>query len=282
MLLGLSAALAAAAVFGGASILQAVGSRRVGGTGGSNGTGSGLRLAVATALLRQPAFVAALLLNVLGFLLHLVAVRTVPLFLAQTGIAASLTVTALLAVRVFHDRLDPPEWAAIAAVCVGLVLLTAASGETGEERTTTTLTIAAYGVVGLMLLLGLAAARAQGPVAATALSTLAGLGFATTALVSRLLPTLDWSVLAEPVAYALPMAGAMSFLLYSLALQRSSVTLATTPMIVLQTGLPAVAGLAVLGDEVRPGWGIAMVVGGLLTLGAATVLVRFESVPEPA
>lgn len=278
MLLGLSSALAAAVVFGGASILQATGSRRVAGAESQpTDRGSGLGLGVAVALLRQPTFVGALLLNVLGFLLHLVAVRTVPLFLAQTGIAASLAVTALLAVRIFHDRLSAIEWAAVGAVCAGLVLLTAASGEAGDQRATTGLTLGSYVVVVAMVALGLVAGRAQGPVAAAVLSTLAGLGFATTAVVARLLPTLGWSVLAEPVAYALPMAGALAFLLYSLALQRSSVTLATTPMIVLQTGLPAVAGLAVLGDAVRPGWTAALVAGGALTLVAAAVLVRFES-----
>lgn len=278
MLLGLSSALAAAVVFGGASILQATGSRRVAGADSHpTDRGSGLGLGVAVALLRQPTFVGALLLNVLGFLLHLVAVRTVPLFLAQTGIAASLAVTALLAVRIFHDRLSAIEWTAVGAVCAGLVLLTAASGEAGDQRATTGLTLGSYAVVVAMVALGLVAGRAQGPVAAAVLSTLAGLGFATTAVVARLLPTLGWSVLTAPVAYALPMAGALAFLLYSLALQRSSVTLATTPMIVLQTGLPAVAGLAVLGDAVRPGWTAALVAGGVLTLVAAAVLVRFES-----
>jgi hypothetical protein len=131
MLLGLAAALAAAVVFGGASILQAIGSRRV-------SSSSGFDLGTVGRLLRQPPFVAALLLNLLGFVLHLVAVRTLPLFLAQAGIAASLAVTALLAVRIFHDQLGAMEWSAVAAVCLGLALLTAAAGETGEERATAT------------------------------------------------------------------------------------------------------------------------------------------------
>ena len=274
MLLGLAAALAAAGVFGGSAILQAIGSRRV-------ADDSGLSPRTAALLLRQPAFLAALVLNLLGFLLHLVAVRLLPLFLAQAGIAASLAVTALLAVRIFGDRLSSTEWGAIAAVCVGLVLLTAAAGETGEERATGRMSIALFAVAGVMVLAGLVTTRARGSLAAATLSLLAGLGFSNTALASRLLPELTvTSVLSAPVAYALPLSGALAFLLYSLALQRSSVTVATAPMIVLQTAAPAVIGVLLLGDEVRSGWAIGAVGGFALTALGASLLVRFEGARE--
>ncbi len=276
MLLGLVAALAAAVVFGGSSILQAVGSRRV-----ASSDNLGPRLALA--LLRQPPFVAALLLNLVGFLLHLVAVRALPLFLAQAGIAASLAITALLAVRVFHDRLSPVEWVAIAGVSAGLALLTASAGVTGEDRATPRLAAAAFAVVAVMVLGGLLAGRADGAVAAATLSVLAGLGFSNTAVAARLLPGLSIpELLTEPIAYALPLSGALAFLLYSQALQRSSVTVATAPMIVLQTAAPAVVGVVMLGDVVRAGWELGAVAGLLLTAAGASALVRFEGVRENA
>lgn len=276
VLLGLAAALAAAGVFGGSAILQAIGSRRV-------ANDSGLSVRTAALLLRQPAFLAALLLNLLGFLLHLVAVRLLPLFLAQAGIAASLAVTALLAMRFFHDRLSRVDWAAIAAVCVGLALLTAAAGQTGQERATAPMTVTLFAVAAVMVVGGLAATRARGPVAAGGLSLLAGLGFANTALSARLLPELTASsVLGSPVAYALPLSGALAFLLYSLALQRSSVTVATAPMIVVQTAGPAIVGVLLLGDAVRSGWALGALVGFVLTAVGAVALVRFEGVRESA
>ena len=274
MLLGLAAALAAAGVFGGSAILQAIGSRRV-------ADDSGLSPRTAALLLRQPAFLAALVLNLLGFLLHLVAVRLLPLFLAQAGIAASLAVTALLAMRIFHDQLSRIDWAAIAAVCVGLALLTAAAGQTGQERATTAMTVTLYAVAAGMVVGGLVATRLRGPVAAGGLSLLAGLGFANTALSARLLPELTVSsVLGSPVAYALPLSGALAFLLYSLALQRSSVTVATAPMIVVQTAGPAIVGVLLLGDAVRSGWAASALVGFVLTAAGAVALVRFEGVRE--
>lgn len=280
MPLGLTAALAAAVVFGGSSILQAIGSRRV---SDDPGVDSGLSARTAGRLLSQPAFLAALLLNVLGFLLHLIAVRALPLFLAQAGIAASLAVTALLAVRVFGDRLSRTEWGAIAAVCLGLALLTAAAGETGQQRATGASSTALFAVAGVLVLGGLAATRVRGSAAAAALSLLAGTGFASTAVAARLLPELTVStLLASPVAYALPLSGALAFLLYSLALQRSSVTVATAPMIVVQTAGPAVVGVLLLGDEVRSGWAVGGAAGFVLTAVGATALVRFEGARENA
>lgn len=276
MLLGLAAALAAAVVFGGSSILQAVGSRRV-------SSSSGFHVRTVGRLLRQPAFVVAVLLNLLGFVLHLIAVRALPLFLAQAGIAASLAVTALLAVRFFHDRLSSAEWGAVAAVCLGLALLTAAAGETGEDRATGPMSVALFAVAAVMVAGGLAASRARGLASAAVVSLLAGLGFANTALAARLLPELSVSsVLGSPVAYALPLSGVLAFLLYSLALQRSSVTVATAPMIVLQTALPAVVGMLLLGDMVRSGWAVGALVGFVLTAAGSVALVRFEGVRESA
>jgi drug/metabolite transporter (DMT)-like permease len=274
VLVGLLAALAAAVVFGVSAILQAIGSRQV-------PSSSGFRVQTAGLLLRQPAFVAALLLNLLGFVLHLVAVRALPLFLAQAGVAISLAVTALLAVRLFHDQLSSMEWAAVAAVCGGLALLTAAAGEAGEDRASGATSVWLLGVTAVLVAGGLVAARGAGPVSAAALSVLAGLGFANTALAARLLPELSVSSLVvTPVTYALPLSGALAFLLYSLALQRSSVTVATAPMIVLQTALPAFVGVLLLGDVVRSGWAAPALVGTFLTAAGGVILVRFEEVRE--
>ena len=65
--------------------------------------------------LRRPMLLGAIVLMLFGYGFHLLAVREVPLFLAQTGIAMSLVVTALLAVRYFGDHLSRREWGAVAA-----------------------------------------------------------------------------------------------------------------------------------------------------------------------
>lgn len=273
MLLGLLAALAGAVVFGVAAIAQAAASRAV-------PTG-GLSLALVLGLVRQPVFILAVALNLVGFVLHLVALRLLPLFLAQAGISASLAVTALLAVWYFGDRLGTLERVAVGAVCVGLAVLSAAAGEAGTAVSDGSMTAVLFVGAALLAVLGLLAGRRVGTPAAFALGLLAGLGFAGSSIASRLIPDLSVSgVLSTPASYALPACGVLAFFLYSLGLQRGGVTAVTTPMIVMQTLTPAAVGVLVLGDAVRQSWLPAAVLGLLLTGAGAVVLGRFDDVRE--
>ncbi len=274
--LGLGSALAAAVLFGIASILQAVGSRKV----PTQSEFDPRRFAgFVVALLRQPAFLGALALQLAGFGLHFVALRLLPLYLAQAGIAVSLVVTALLATRLMSDQLSIVEWSAVIAVVVGLGLLAVSAGDAGPNVEHHGLTIGV--IVGLLVIavLGALASRSQHGISTALLGMLSGLGYAGVAISARLLQ--DGSIgelLRSPTAYTLPLSGALAFILYSLALQRGSVTLATTPMIALQTITPAVVGVVVLSDAVRAGWWPLALVGFLLSAAGSVVLVRFESV----
>lgn len=276
MVLGLGAALGAAVLFGVGAIAQAVGSRKV-------PTESELdprRLGgFVVKLLKQPAFLGALALNLAGFGLHFVALRHLPLYLAQAGIAVSLVVTALLATRLMSDQLSGLEWSAVAGVVVGLGLLAVSAGDAGAAARHHGLTIGI--VVGLVTIavLGALASRSQHGVSTALLGVLAGLGYAGVAISARLLEDGSLSkLLHSPTLYTLPISGALAFILYSLALQRGSVTLATTPMIALQTITPAVVGVLVLADAVRAGWWPAAIAGFLLSAAGSVILVRFESV----
>ncbi|HWD81758.1 MAG TPA: hypothetical protein VG497_22840 [Kribbella sp.] len=276
MVLGLSAALGAAVLFGIGAIAQAVGSRKV-------PTESELdprRLGgFVVKLLKQPAFLGALALNLAGFGLHFVALRHLPLYLAQAGIAVSLVVTALLATRLMSDQLSALEWSAVAGVVVGLGLLAVSAGDAGAAARHHGLTIGI--IVGLVTIavLGAIASRSQHGVSTALLGLLAGLGYAGVAISARLLEDGSLGELFHsPTLYTLPISGALAFILYSLALQRGSVTLATTPMIALQTITPAAVGVFVLADAVRAGWWPAAIAGFLLSAVGSVILVRFESV----
>ena len=280
MALGLGAALAAAVLFGVAAILQAIGSRKV-------PTGSDLDprnlVQFAAQLLRQPEFLGALLLNLIGFGLHFVALRHLPLYLAQAGIAGSLAVTALLATRVMGDRLSGVEWSAVVGMCLGLGLLAASSGEAGVDTADAGLTVGLYVALVVIAVVGLVASRSQHAIATAVLGLLAGFGFAGVAVSARLLPEGGLGdVLRAPTAYSLVLSGALAFLLYSLALQRGTVTVATASMIAMQTVAPAVVGVLLLGDEIRAGWGLGAITGFAVTAVGALILVRFERVRDEA
>ena len=276
MVLGLGAALGAAVLFGVGAIMQAVGSRKVPTESELNPRRFG---GFVVALLRQPAFLGALALNLAGFGLHFVALRLLPLYLAQAGIAVSLVVTALLATRLMSDQLSALEWSAVAGVVVGLGLLAVSAGDAGAAAQHHGLTIGI--IVGLITIavLGATASRSQHGVSTALLGMLAGLGYAGVAISARLLQDGSLSELFHsPTLYTLPISGALAFILYSLALQRGSVTLATTPMIALQTITPAAVGVFVLNDAVRAGWWPAAIIGFALSAAGSVVLVRFESV----
>jgi drug/metabolite transporter (DMT)-like permease len=285
VILGLVAALGAAVMYGAAAILQAMGTRSVDAV-------HGLDIRLLFRLLRSPSFDLALLLTLGGFGLHLVALRELPLFLAQSGIAASLAVTALLAVIVFHDHLTPVEWLAVAAVCFGLLLLSLSAGTAGGDQGSTGLTVAMVACIALMIVVGGVSARLPGALATGLLGLMAGVGYAVAGVAARILPGFSaGELLTSGATYLLGVAGVTAFLLYSVSLQRGSVTVATAPMIAAQTVGPSLVGLGLLSDTLRPGWWPVTVVGFLLAGGAAIVLVRSEgtrgysvrsTAPQPA
>jgi drug/metabolite transporter (DMT)-like permease len=276
VLLGFCAALAAAVLFGSASIVQATAVRRI-------PRSAGLSTRLVVELLGQPLFIIAMAMNLVGFSLHLVALRSIPLFLAQAGIAASLAVTALLAVRVHDDRLERADWAAVTGTCFGLALLAASSGSVGDETASGPFIVGLYAALAVLATGGFLASRMQGAVSTELLGLLAGFGFAGVSVSARVLPGLaPGTVVAAPSAYALAVSGALAFLLYSVALQRGSVTGATAPMIVSQTVTPAAVGVLLLHDGIRPGWIPIAAIGFVVTGLGALQLARFEQTVERA
>src|SRR3954470_4028073 len=197
MLIGLAAALGAAFMFGLGSIRLAIGARRV-------PFAEGLSLQLIPQMLRERAILEALALNLIGFGFHLVALWHIPLFVAQTGIASSLAITALLSVRVFGNKLSLVDWLAIVAVCLGLGLLAGAAGAAGTgkepEGGDTGLVLA----VVLLVILAFLATRVPGDLGAALIGLVAGLGFALVSIAARLVPEITaYSVVTSPATYGL-------------------------------------------------------------------------------
>jgi drug/metabolite transporter (DMT)-like permease len=275
MLLGLLAVIGSASVFGVAAICQAIAAR-------SLPVSSALDPRLIAGLLRRPVFWLAIGLNLLGFVLHVVALRLLPLFVAQAGVSASLAVTAVLAVRLLGDSLRRLEQLSVLGVCVGLAMLSVAAGETGATRSDSALTAALFAAVAVVAVLGVWASRGSGSWSVLGLGCVAGTGFAAVSVATRLVTDLSpGALVGDPAAYVLVVSGALAFLFYSLGLQRGKVTGVTAPLVLVQTALPALVGIALLGDVVRMGWVPFMVAGLLLTGGCAIALGRFEAPREP-
>jgi drug/metabolite transporter (DMT)-like permease len=271
MALGLLAALAAALCYGVGTILQARGVQHV---DASKGLDPGLMLRLAGSF----PYVVGLLIDLIGFVLALLAVRALPLFVVQATLASSLAVTAILAQLLLRARLARAEWGGIVAVCAGLLCLALSAG---HERPLDPGMIDRYGLIVcaavLIVIAALVALMRRGS-GATLLGAVAGLGFGLVGLSTRMLrhPTSLRGLVSDPASYALVLAGALGILAFATALQRGSVTRATAALWLCETVAPAVAGIVLLHDRPRPGLWLLAGIGFALTVAGALVLALFE------
>ncbi|WP_405586547.1 hypothetical protein [Streptomyces sp. NBC_01190] len=281
MVTGLLEALGAAACFGVASVLQTFGARAAHPSTGSR-KNSGVDAKLLAGAVRQGTYTAGLALDGAGFLLELLALRTLPIYAVGAALAASLAVTAVTAARLLHARLGPVEWSAVATVCGGLALLGLASGTEGGSHGTAPLRWALLAAAAAVPALGAAAGRLPGRARAAALGLGAGFGFGVVEVAVRLIDALRPAALfTNPALYALLLGGAAAFLLLTSALHRGSVTVATAGMVIGETIGPALVGVLALDDRTRNGWAPAAVAGFALAVLGALALARFGEPADP-
>ncbi|MFJ8820217.1 hypothetical protein ACIREE_00380 [Streptomyces sp. NPDC102467] len=276
-------ALGSAICFGTASVLQAMAARAA-----EPGTGSGVDTALLMRALRQWRYLVGLGFDGLGFVLQVVALRSLPIYAVGAALAASLAVTAVVAARLLHVRLSGAEWGAVGAVCAGLAMLGLASGAEGERAGSDALRFAMLGVAVGVLLIGAGAGRLPGRGRALALGLGSGFGFGVVEVSVRLIDDMSpGALLSNPATYALLVGGGAAFLLLTSALQRGSVTVATAGMVVGETVGPALVGVVWLGDRTRSGLAWLAVLGFAVAVVGALALARFGEAPtmgdaEPA
>ncbi|MGW6640914.1 hypothetical protein [Streptomyces iakyrus] len=270
-------ALGAAVCFGTATVLQAIAARS------AAATGPGGDVALLWRALRQWRYLAGLALDGLGFVLQILALRSVPIYAVGAALAASLAVTAVVAARLLKVRLSRVEWAAVAVVCAGLALLGLASGAEGDEEGPGWLPWAMLGAAAGVLLLGAAAGRLPERGRALTLGLGAGLGFGVVEVSVRLIDGFSpGELFPNPATYALLLGGGAAFLLLTSALQRGSVTTATAGLVLGETVAPALIGVVWLGDRTRPGLGWLAILGFAVAVAGALALSRFGEAPVEA
>ncbi len=272
MVLGLVCALIAALGYGAASVLQSVAARNA-------ESGSGLDPRLLVRLARSVPYLSGLALDLTAFVASLVALRTMPLFLVQSAVAASVGVTAVIASAI-GVRLGRREIASLVVLGAGLLLL--ASSAQPEAGTPLALGVR-WGLFLSVLALGSAGAlvgRSKAPWSAHALAMLAGLAFTVVAVSARslTLPSPLWRVLGDPGLWAILALGGLGMLLFTTALQRGSVTSVTALTFAVETIVPAGIGLAFLGDATRPGFALVAAVGFVLTIAGTLALASDPTV----
>lgn len=274
---GLLGALLAALAYGAATVLQAVGVRRI--------------AALPSATPFRPRvragwpYAVGLALDGLGFLASVAALRTLPLFLVESAVASSVAVTALLSVVVLHVRLGATEVAALLAVAAGLTGLALAAAEGPASRIPPSaawwLLAAAFLVAGLLATGWRSQDHRRG---AVLLSLAAGLGFGGVGVAARLLevPSPWWHLVTSGLAWGLLVHAALATVAYALALSRGRVTTVAALTFATETVVPAVVGLVALGDGVVPGREPLAVAAFVVTLAGCIALAGRSEPAEPA
>lgn len=263
-LLGLLAALASAGANSGAALLGAMATRR------------STRPAT---IVFQPMYLAALALDIFGWVLTVVALRFMPIVAVQAIVAGQVGITVVASHWVFDTPLRRIDLVAAGANVVGLALLvTSASVQDEPVSASTAGTIAL--VAAFVVLTGVAIPIVRRSRRAVLVSFLAGLAYSATAVAVRMIDlqgspgALVREVVTDPLVWTLLAFALLGLGLYTVALGRGAVGPVVAVLAVTETLVPGLIGLLVLGDGVRAGWWPAFVLGLLLALGGVVVLAR--------
>lgn len=235
-------------------------------------------------------YLVGLALDGVGFVLSLVALRSLPLYVVQAVVASFLAVTAVIGAVFLGTRLRKVEWVALGVVVLGLALVSLSAAPQSARAPGTFLEWLVLATAVTLALAAVPLGRLSGVRGAWVLGGVAGLAFGVVAIGVRALSSATThgdlvppvhALATSPTSYALLVAAPLALITYATALQRGSVVQATAPLVVGETVLPAIVGLSLLGDHPRPGLGIAAAAGFTLAVAAALLLSRFGEVSIP-
>jgi len=277
VVVSLIAAVVSALCYGIASVMQAVAVRQASNRSLAQASEGGVDPSLVPRMLGQWRFVVSMLIDLLGFVAQLVALRRLPLFAVQAIVAANLAVIAVLATAVIGVTLSLREWFAVTGVVAGVGLLGSSAGAEGASHPGVAFKIALIVATGVVSLCGLVAARVpRDPARTLLLGTVAGIGFGAVGVAARVLNGFAPLTLArDPAAYAVVAAGIVSFVFYATALEGGSVTVATSAVVLAETLPPAAVGVVFLGDTTRPGLTPVAAIGFVLAVASTVMLARF-------
>jgi drug/metabolite transporter (DMT)-like permease len=216
----------------------------------------GFSPATALAFARNRAWLLANATIGAGWILQFLALRLAPIGVVMPAVAAGVVFQAWLAVRWFGERLGVSESCGIAACAVGIVLIGMSidpnleAASSSLDSVTTTIVVV---VLAAASALALAAARVDARLSESGLAISAGLLYAGTGLLTKVLgiyaardgARLD---LALTVLVMLALGGAAIFVLQA-AQQRGRALVVVPVMGVLADFLPALLGPVVFGES---------------------------------
>lgn len=292
--IGVIAAAMAAVAYGVSTVLRALGARRVAvemrEKSDHRGSGSDAIDPAATSVtstmstIADPAFILGTLMVIVGFGGGALAARFLPLFLAQSIVAANLVVTALLGTLLLNITLHTRDWVAIWLVVLSLFLLGVSSSQHAQDSVERPFHWGLLGATILVCAIALIGVYTLGKYAAIVGGAAAGLLFGIIAIAVRVLDGMSpfnlVTILSDPAAWSIAVAGAVGFYVQTVALQVGAVNGVTALLVVCETAGPSLIGVLFLDDAARPGLAWLAFVGFIGAVVGA-VLVAWYSTGDP-
>ncbi|MEI8051006.1 MAG: hypothetical protein WCI12_06195 [Actinomycetes bacterium] len=268
MVIAYLAAFSCALFFGLGSVLQSVGAKRVAVSGTLNPR------TLAKVAVQIP-YLMGLGIDTAGWLLSLVALATLPVFVVQALVAASVGFVVVFSALIEHLRPNRRQVGVLIILGLGLIGLAISGAPESAKRLSSGFTIAMFVAAIVIAVAGVATPRIMKAAhSASVLAGLAGLAFGGTALCARSLSatSIGWHSFLEPLTWALAAFGIMGLVFFAAALQRGSATVAMAWLCTAETVAPAIIGIAVLGDRARPGLGLLAAVSFVVAVASAVAL----------
>lgn len=273
--LGIAAAVAASALYNTSIALQALEAREA-------GAEHAMRASLIGRLVRNPRWLAATALGLAGWPLEIVALLLAPLTVVQPCLASGLLLLLWLGVTRLGERPGRREYAAVAAIAVGVAGVAWAA----PERSTGHAGAAAIGVaLAIVAIPALApfALRGRAGAAGTIAVVGAGFGYAWTAIASKLLTdqisdgslivAIGWLATAG-VSEVLALVSEMS------ALGRRPATRVAPAMFAVQVMVPVILAPLIFDESWSgtPGGGVALVLFIAVALAGTVLLAGSRAV----
>jgi len=231
-------------------------------------------------LLGNAPYMLGIVLDIIGWLLTLAAVKVLPLFLVQSIIAANIVIAALLDQAILRRRLPRYGYRLIFIILLGLIVLAVTAAPTTTVIPITPLIYwsSALGLAGLGLL-GALLSRKPAKTTAVALAVIAGVSFGAVSIIGRLLITniAVAQLLYNPLMWILVAYSGLGMLLLTLGLRHATATTVNAVSVTFQTIAPTIIGLTLLGDTVRSGTWLLTVTALLATLAASLLLASLRT-----
>ena len=273
--IAMTAAFACAICNGTAAVLQKISADK------ENNTNS-LDVGLLWKLAQDKPYIIGLTLDLVGWVLTLIAVHYLPLFLVEAILAFALVVTALIERLFRHQHISIRSYMMIGVIVLGLVLLIIASSSQFAKPISD---LVRYLIVFSPIPIVIASyffAGSKKYLSAIILAVLSGIAFGGTSTAGRIFNFSKpyWNALYNPITLTIIISGILGLLLFSIALQRAKATTVNAAMTTSQVVVPTIIGVLFFGDSARNGMWYLVILGIILAIVGVTFLSLDQRVSD--